>query len=271
MDALGPVGCVLVVVEAARDPHRGLDRVHAGLLVPHMRRPAGHRDPRPHHAHLGGVERVHPWARFGNDRRIAARQRGEARERAVAGAFFLDDGVKLDGGGGLHPGELQRAEGHDVADEARLHVASAAAVDAALADRGFIGRRGPEIGSAFRHDVDMALQHQAAANDAARRVAGHDVVAARVVDQRWRPAWQRAERGGICWDAARLEADAAEQRRHRIQRAGFAPQRRLAGDQLPQRRDRIAPHRLTGFQDCAPRPGIERRHAASLRGHARLA
>jgi len=61
---------------------------------------------------------------------------------------------------------------------ARLHVGGTPAVHAATAEARLEGRRGPEVGGAGRHHIDVALQHQAAAAGLARRMEGRDVVAA---------------------------------------------------------------------------------------------
>ena len=57
-----------------------------------------------------------------------------------------------------------------------------APINAALADARLEGRRHPQIGSALRHHIHMALQHEAAPDLIARTVRGYDRLATLITD-----------------------------------------------------------------------------------------
>ena len=128
---------------------------------------AAHRDLEPHDADLA---RSTPLARgLGDQRRVGPVAALQAGERAVAGEFLLDHRLDEDVGGRLEAGPLQRFQGEQAADPARLHVAGAAAVHPAVLDDRIEGRGRPHLVRAFRHDVDMAVDDQRASLRLARR------------------------------------------------------------------------------------------------------
>jgi hypothetical protein len=58
------------------------------------------------------------------------------------------------------PGHAQRPDRPQRRDQAGLHVATAPAMETAVADVGGVGRGGPHVRIAYRHDVDVPVQHQ---------------------------------------------------------------------------------------------------------------
>lgn len=74
---------------------------------------------------------------------IAAQQR---RQRAIASALFLGDGLEIDIGAGLVAGAAQRLHGEAHGGHTRLHVIGAAPVEPAILHRAAIGREVPHFG-----------------------------------------------------------------------------------------------------------------------------
>ena len=123
-----------------------------------MHRMAGDLDLEPHDADLRHGE--HARRRLGNERGIGAIAALQAGQRAVAGAFLLDDRLLVDVGRRLVAQRAERAQRKDVEDEAGLHVARAAAIHPAVLDRGLERIARPHLVRPFGHDVDMAVQDQ---------------------------------------------------------------------------------------------------------------
>ena len=257
VDFFPAVHLALIILEARGDGGRGLDRVHPGLHVAHMRWPAADRDPGPDHTDFGGIHRRQAGAGFGDDHRVGARQRQHGGERAIAGAFLLDHRLHLHLGRRLQARHAQRLERGDIGDDARLHVTGAAAIHPSVADRRLEGRRQPHVRRTLRHHIDMPLQRQAASARCARRVYGHDIVAPVIADQRRREAGVVFQRLRQHRHAAWRQAKAVIYTRHFVQRRVFVAERRGAAHQPRQRRDGVIAQRIHGLQNGAARAGIE--------------
>ena len=86
---------------------------------------------------------------------MAAAQRGERAEPAV---LLADDALQHDPAARAHAGVAQRLDGQQLAGQARLHVAGAAAEHPAVAHLARPGRRRPAL-VAGRDDVDVPVEH----------------------------------------------------------------------------------------------------------------
>ena len=117
----------------------------------HAQAEPDHTDLRAHHLAAG---------RFGNETGIGAIAALQRRERADAGAFFLDHALKVNPRGRLEAGGLDRIERIERADGAGFHVAGAAAIHPAVLDDRREWRRLPHVERPRRDDVAMALQDQ---------------------------------------------------------------------------------------------------------------
>ncbi len=138
-----------------------------------MHRHAANAQAEPEHPDMS--PRHHAAGGFGDQRGIgtvAARQGGE---RAVAGAFLLGDRLHIDIGRGGQAGAAQRVHREHHRRDALFHVMRAAAVHPAVADHGVEGFVGPHLLRPGGHDVDMALQDQAAALLFRRAHGGDDL------------------------------------------------------------------------------------------------
>ena len=140
---LASVGLVLIGAEPLHDDHRRLDRVHAGMHLPHMGGAAGDGHPCPHDAHLRHIERHVAGAGFGDDACVWGWQRVHDRQRAIAGTLLLDHGSQLHRGGRLQSSPAQRRHSPDDRRQPGLHIARAAAKHPAVAHCGLERWRGP--------------------------------------------------------------------------------------------------------------------------------
>ena len=197
----GAVHLVFVGAERFHDDVGGLDGVHAGLHLADVGGPAGHRDPGPDHADLGGVQGRVARSGFRDQHGVGAGQGVHHGQGAVAGALLFDHGRQLELGGRLQAGAAQGLQRGDIGRDPGLHVGGAAAIHAAVTDAGFVGRRRPQVGRTLRHHVHVALQQQAAAGRVPRGVDRDDIVAPAVTDQRWGPAGLAGQQGWIGRDA----------------------------------------------------------------------
>ena len=271
MAALGTVHLGLVVAEMPGERIGRLDRVHPRMHLAYMGGPAGHRHPGPHHADLGNIERGMAGTGLRDQAGLRRVERLHHRERAVAGAFLLDHRRHLQLRRGLQPGEAQRPEGGDIRRDTGLHVRRAAAIHPPVTDARLERRRGPEIGRALRHHIDMPLQHQAAPAARTGVMHRHDVFAPAIWYQRRREAGMIGERGGIDGHPSRRQADLAIHRLHFCQTPGFLAEHAPMADQPDEQRNRIVAQGVHGAQDGAPRAGIDRQEIAHRRRLTRAA
>jgi hypothetical protein len=121
------------------------------------------------------ADRLRDQARIGA---IAAHQR---RQRAVAGAFLLGDGLQVDAALRRVTCGPDRIERVNHRRHASLHILRAAAVHPAVAHHTVKRRKIPEVNRAFRHHVDMALHDQAASFPVAI-ISRHDLSRAGKID-----------------------------------------------------------------------------------------
>ena len=136
------------------------DGIAAILRDGDMHRNAAHAQPKPDGTSLAAGDGMARW--FRHQRGIGAIAAQQGGKRTITGAFFLGHRFHIDIGGGLEPRIANGIHGIDHAGHARFHVMRAAAIHPAIADHGSIGRVSPHIGGAFGHDINMALQDQAA-------------------------------------------------------------------------------------------------------------
>eukprot|EP00998_Keelungia_sp_KM082_P013026 NODE_9459_length_516_cov_2.187661_g9436_i0.p2 GENE.NODE_9459_length_516_cov_2.187661_g9436_i0~~NODE_9459_length_516_cov_2.187661_g9436_i0.p2 ORF type:complete len:121 (+),score=13.43 NODE_9459_length_516_cov_2.187661_g9436_i0:87-449(+) len=99
-----------------------------------MRRTSGDVKLKPHHAKLGGHQRL--IERFGNDRTIGTISGMQAGQRAITGAFFFDNRLQDHRGGGLKPQIVKGGKGVTIGNDAGLHIASPAAIKPVAFDVG---------------------------------------------------------------------------------------------------------------------------------------
>lgn len=198
-----------------------IDRVDAAAHLPHVHRPSRDGHPRPDDTDFRNPQRLAARTGFRNDDALRHRQGLHHGERAVACAFLLDHRGELNLGGRLHAGELERSHRRQDRCVTGLHVAGAAPVEAAVADRGFVGRRRPEVRRSLMHDVQMALQQEALPQTFPRAMHGHHVTAPGIRDDRRREARVTAKRRLINADEARGEPKGLIHPRHLLDAGSF--------------------------------------------------
>ena len=160
-------------MQRLHDPVGGFDGISAGARLADMDGNTAHVDLEPQHADLRAKELVPVW--LGDQRRIGTIAAGEAGERAVAGAFLLDNGLDEDVRGRRVPDASQRVEGGDAAGKACLHVGRAAAVEPVAIAPGLERRRRPHIEWSRGHHIDMAVEDERTALRIVNAMAADDV------------------------------------------------------------------------------------------------
>ena len=167
---------------------------------------------------------------------------------------------------GCSPARLHRLEGRDVADDAGLHVAGAAAIHPAVAD----DRARRAASPTCRRRLPARHRHGPAAPGCGRASPSADAPRRRCRGLHRRSAAARsrdapASCSGTVGTRRGSSPSLRIEPRHLVQRRLLVPQRRGAAHQpLPASRYRPVPQRIHSVQDGAARTGIEGRHGVIL-------
>jgi hypothetical protein len=133
----------------------GFDRIRAAAGFAHVHRLAAHVDLEPDHADLGAHHLI-PH-RLRNQRGVRAIATCDARQRAVAGAFFLDHRLHVDFGCRRQADAIERVEREQIGGDPGFHIAGPAPVKPAGVLAGLERRRAPHVERADRHHVHVAV------------------------------------------------------------------------------------------------------------------
>ena len=170
---VGRVPARLEFAQRGDQRHGRLDRVDSALGLENVNRDTAQMHLQPDDADLR-IDQVFV-ERFGNDHGIGAVAALKARQRAVARALFLDDGLQADVGGGCEAGVADRVERIQVGRHTALHIAGTAPEHPAVPDRRFERRGLPHVERPGRHDVDVPVQNQRPAAGIRAPTRGDDV------------------------------------------------------------------------------------------------
>ena len=148
-----------------------------------MDRHALHLHAEPQHACIGAHQLV--ILGFGDHRSIGSVAAQQGGQRAVAGAFLLDNRLLIQRDGGAKAQPRQRIDGKHVGGDPGLHIGHAAAIHPVARASGGKGRRGPHLVRAFGDHVDMPVQHQRPALFLFRSQRAHDVLGVGIIHNHW--------------------------------------------------------------------------------------
>ncbi len=125
-----------------------------------MRRAARYMDLEPHDAKLGRHQGL--VERFGNDGAIGLVPGMQARQCAIAGAFFFDHRLQGDRGGGFKPDIVQGLKCVTIGNDPGLHITRTTPVNPVILDMRGKGAKPPLFGRSGRYDIHMTIEDQAA-------------------------------------------------------------------------------------------------------------
>ena len=114
--------------------------------------------PEPECAHLTAIDLCTKG--FRDQHEIAGIALVQAGQRAIAGAFLLDDRLQGQREVDTQARLPNRLDRHDHGSDTRLHVASPAAIKPAVLAPGFPGRTCPGVMGLGRHHVQVAVEYQ---------------------------------------------------------------------------------------------------------------